>query len=701
VWRETLEDLRVGLSAGLRGSGRLAGEGIRAVPWRLGLAPLLTVLSVAITFAVPLMIWNAKHALEVFPDSDVDLAAAGRQPNILILAADGTKLGSRGSDLGEPITLDDLPPYLIDAFLSTEDRQFYQHPGFNPFALLRAMLANYREGRVVQGGSTITQQLVKNLFLSGEQTLSRKMDELQLALWLEARLTKREILELYLNRIYLGANTYGLSAASDAYFSKTPSELTLGEAALLAGLPKAPSALAPHTNLEGALARSREVIDNLRETRRIDEMTAMVAKADRPTLRPRGVRDTDGYFLDHIAAVLPTLIDEGRYDLVITTTLIPELQSAAEDAVQDELYTEEAARKGAEQAALIAYHRNGGIVAMVGGKSYPESQFNRATQARRQPGSAFKPFVYAAAIEAGFDQQTVLVDGPVQVDGWQPTNYRERFLGPLRLREALARSSNTATVQITEAVGRAEVINTARRSGLKSALQPHPSLALGAFEVPLDELTASYLPFANQGKISQPHAITSISTRSGEELYRWEPLEPQQVFSVKTADKMTDLLRFVTTSGTGRAARVQGVEVAGKTGTTNEWRDAWFVGYSAHITAGVWVGNDDYEPMNEVSGATYPARIWSAFMTVAHETEGFEPEPLPMDEVMFASDQDLWQLAGTYALLKQDLSRHAYGTAPQTDRSRKLPSLYGLIKRQTIVGRVATDDPPGEYTPKN
>ncbi|MEO1658911.1 MAG: PBP1A family penicillin-binding protein [Pseudomonadota bacterium] len=678
----------------------MAGEGFRAVPWKLGVAPLLTVVSAFATLAIPLMIWNAKHAIEVFPDSDVDLAAAGRQPNILILAADGSKLGSRGSDLGDPVTLDDLPPYLVDAFLSTEDRRFYQHPGFNPFALVRAMLANYREGRVVQGGSTITQQLVKNLFLSGEQTLSRKVDELHLALWLEARLTKQEILELYLNRIYLGANTYGLSAASDAYFSKTPAELTLGEAALLAGLPKAPSALAPHTNLEGALARSREVIDNLRETRKIDKMTAMVAKADRPTLRPRGVRDTDGYFLDHVAAVLPTLIDETNYDLVITTTLIPEIQTAAENAVQEALYTEEAARKGAEQAALVAYGSDGGIVAMVGGKSYPESQFNRATQARRQPGSAFKPFVYAAAIEAGFDQQTVLVDGPVQVDGWQPTNYRERFLGPLRLREALARSSNTATVQITEAVGRGEVINAARRAGLKSELQPHPSLALGAFEVPLDELTAAYLPFAHQGEIRKPHAVASISTRSGEVLYQWEPLEPQQVFSVKTADRMTDLLKFVTTGGTGRAARVSGLEVAGKTGTTNEWRDAWFVGYSAHLTTGVWVGNDDYEPMDEVSGATYPAKIWSAFMGAAHETPGFEPAPLPMDEVIYASDKDLWQLAGTYAVLKQDLARHAYGVGPQPERRRGLPNLYGLIKRQTVAGRLATDDPPGEYTPR-
>ncbi|MEM7739354.1 MAG: PBP1A family penicillin-binding protein [Pseudomonadota bacterium] len=689
----------MGLSAGMGAFVRLIGEGLRAVPWRLGLAPLLTLLSAGVTLLIPLLVWNANQALTVFPEKGVDLAAAGRQPNILILAADGTKLGSRGSDLGEPVTLNDLPDHLVDAFLSTEDRHFYRHPGFNPFALVRATLANWRAGRVVQGGSTITQQLVKNLFLSGEQTLARKLDELHLALWLEARLSKQEILELYLNRIYLGANTYGISAASDAYFSKTPQELDLGEAALLAGLPKAPSALAPHTNLEGALARSREVIDNLLETRRIDEMTAMVAKADAPALRPRGVRNTDGYFLDHIAAILPTLIDDKGYDLVITTTLVPEIQTAGENAIQEALYTEDAMRKGAEQAALIAYDSDGGIVAMIGGKSYPESQFNRATQARRQPGSAFKPFVYAAAIEAGFDPQTVLVDGPVQVDGWQPTNYRERFLGPLRLREALARSSNTATVQITEAVGRGEVINVARRAGLNSALEPHPSLALGAFEVPLDELTAAYLPFAHQGEIRDPHSIKTISTRSGDVLYEWEPATPSQVFSVKTADRMSDLLRFVTTNGTGSAARVPGLEVAGKTGTTNEWRDAWFVGYSAHLTVGVWVGNDDYEPMNKVSGATYPARVWSSFMRTAHEAAGFETKPLLMDERVPVADPDLWQLAGTYAVLKQDLGRHAYGAGPTRERRRSLPSLYGLIKRQTVVGRIATDDQNGEYQP--
>ncbi|MEM9810067.1 MAG: PBP1A family penicillin-binding protein [Pseudomonadota bacterium] len=692
---EVLKDLTVGVSAGALWAGRKAFKLAQYLPWTSLRQPALGLASAAMTLAIPLLALNAEAAKTVFPASDVDLASAGRQPNILILGADGIKLGSRGSDLGEPVTLDILPKYVVDAFLSTEDRQFYRHPGFDVAAVLRAILANWRAGGVVQGGSTITQQLVKNLFLSGEQSFSRKHDELHLALWLEARLTKDEILELYLNRIYLGANTYGLSAASSAYFSKNPSELTLSEAALLAGLPKAPSALAPHTNLEGALARSREVIDNLLETRRIDKLTAMVAAVAPPRISLRNARDSDGYFLDHVAAELPRVIDDLNQDVVVITTLSPPIQTAADRAVKDALENDQAIAKGAEHGALIAYDRDGGIVAMVGGRRYEDSQFNRATQARRQPGSAFKPFIYAAAIEAGFDQNTVLVDQPIQVNGWQPTNYKERFLGALRLREALARSSNTTTVQVTEAVGRELVIDTARRAGLKSALEPHPSLALGSFEVPLDELTAAYLPFAHHGQSKATFAIREVRARDGTVLYQRTAPEPLQLFSEQTAERMTDLLHGVTVSGTGSSARVPGHEVAGKTGTTNEWRDAWFVGYSAHLTAGVWVGNDAYDPMEKVSGATYPARIWSAFMAEAHNAAGLDPLPLAKGQEL-RRDPELTSLRGTYALLQSDLERHAYPGQPYSNRNRGIRSLYGLIRRETqpVVGRLATDEDP-------
>jgi len=636
---------------------------------------------------IPLLAINAEMAQKVFPESGMNLSAAGRMPNITILAEDLTKLGSRGSDLGEPVTLDDLPPYVVDAFLATEDRRFYQHPGFDPLSVMRAVLINWQAGGVRQGGSTVTQQLVKNLFLSGEQTLERKIEELHLALWLEARLTKDEILELYLNRIYLGANTYGLSAASEAYFSKKPGELTLNEAALLAGLPKAPSTLAPHVNMEGALARSREVVQNLVEARKIDRLTAKMAQISPPRLALRDGRDGHGYFLDQVAIELRQILPDVDEDVIVVTTLDPVLQGAAEAAVKTEIDNDAAQNKGAEQAALVAYDRRGALVAMVGGRSYRDSQFNRATQARRQPGSAFKPFVYLAALENGFDQNTVIIDGPLQVDGWEPGNYKKEYLGPHRLREGLARSSNTSTVQITETIGREVVIEAAQRMGLESTMRPHPSLTLGAFEVPLDELTSAYLPLAHAGFRPETFTILEVRTRSGELIYEHEFQAPPRIVSAKIAESMTDLLKSVTSSGTGRAARVPGHQIAGKTGTTNEWRDAWFVGYSAHITAGVWVGNDEATPMDDVSGATYPARIWRQFMTSAHNSK--EYPSMPLDGAYPVIDPELYELTASYAALLDDLTRKAYGARQYRSPQRTLSDgIRGILSRPNVLGRV-------------
>ncbi|MEM1409559.1 MAG: PBP1A family penicillin-binding protein [Pseudomonadota bacterium] len=645
--------------------------------------PIAIAASSMMTLAIPLMAINAHIAQSVFPDPSVDLSMAGRPPNILVLAADGSELGSRGSDLGEEVRLDDLPPYVIEAFLATEDRNFYRHPGFDPLALLRATLTNWAAGSVVQGGSTITQQLVKNLFLSGEQTLARKFEELQLAIWLEARLTKSEILELYLNRIYLGANTYGLSAASEAYFSRPATTISLSEAALLAGLPKAPSTLAPHINLDGAIERSHEVIWNLVETRKISRMTAQLAMADKPTLVLREWRRDYGYFLDHVAAELVSRVGRTDEDLIVTTTLEPLAQAAAERAVRDILSTDQARDRRADQAALIAYDQDGGIVAMVGGKSYTESQFNRSTQAKRQPGSAFKPFVYLAALEAGFDQDTVLVDVPLQVDGWAPQNYRGTHLGAHRLREGFARSSNTAAIQLSETIGKDRIIDAARQVGLRAVMEPYPTLPLGVFEVSLDDLTAAYMPFAHEGLAPQPHAISSVVTRDGELLYTSETEEVTQVISPRSAAKMTDLLRAVTNTGTGRSARVEGYDVAGKTGTTDDWRDAWFIGYSAHYTAGVWVGNDENEEMTKVSGATLPAQIWSQFMAETHASLGAEPRFL--DDIYSASDPSLSELSDIYTALRHDLRQQAYAHSEMEERSRD--GIAGLLRREWFGGR--------------
>ena len=691
---EIAADFQVGLAAfgkALWTAGKGLTLGLRS-RWVLG--PAVMAASTAMTVAIPLLAINAHFAPQFFPDGDIDLASAGRQPNIQILAADGTELGSRGSELGKPVELQTLPPYVVDSFLATEDRRFYQHPGFDLGAMIRAVIRNYQSGEVVQGGSTITQQLVKNLFLTGEQTYARKLEELQLALWLEGQLSKDEILELYLNRIYLGANTYGLDAASKRYFSKPPEELTLSEAAVLAGLPKAPSTLAPHTNYAGALERSHEVIDNLREDGRIDTEKARRAKMFPPELNLAAREEGDGYFLDHVAAELRRTLPDLNHDVVVKTTLHVPAQRSAISAVAAEIETTEAMGKGAEQAALIAYDLSGGIVAMVGGKSYTDSQFNRTTQAKRQPGSAFKPFIFLAAVEAGYDADMVLVDQPISVEGWQPSNYKDRFLGAIRMREALARSSNTTTVQLTEAVGRETIIETARRMGLVSDMAPHPSIALGVFEIPLTELTASYIPFAADGFAHEPYAITEVQSRRGGVLYARPPGMPQRVMSGRTAERMTDLLHAVTQTGTGRGAQIQGHEVAGKTGTTNGWRDAWFVGYSSHIVAGVWVGNDTNEEMDQVSGATYPTRIWRAFMQGAHD--GMALEPIPLNDPYEAIDPALRDLRAAYASLRISLKDHLYGEG-NWQQPYRYDSINDILTNSTEVGgRVAENE---EYEP--
>ena len=673
-----------------RGTRLLAGA-----TWR-GLArlpsphkPALIAGSAALTVMGVALVANARFAGQVLPRGEVDLFSAGRPVGLTILDRNGERLGTRGieydedgnrrASLGisyrEAVPLADLPPYVVEAFIATEDRRFWDHPGFDVRGLARALVANVEAGRVVEGGSTITQQLAKNLFLSPEQTIMRKLEEMQLALWLEARLSKEEILSLYMNRIYLGAGTYGIEAAADAYFSKDARDLTLAEAALIAGLPKAPSTLAPTTNLDGALARAGEVLGNLVETGTIDPVTAEIARLVPPDLAVRQRNVSYGYFLDRVTEAIYDRFGTLHEDLIVTTTLDARLQAAAQEAVTTAL--DEAARaRGAEQAALIAYDEAGGIVAMVGGRSYEESQFNRASQAARQPGSAFKPFVFLAALESGFDPGTVMVDRPVRVGDWQPRNYNGRYRGPIRLADAVAASANSVAVQTSEAIGRDRVVDAARRAGLAAPLEPLPSIALGAFEVSLEDLTAAYLPFAREGAEVSGHVLDRVETRGGRLLYEFKPIEGFQVLDPGLARETTHMLAQVMTTGTGRAGALPDRPSAGKTGTTNDFRDAWFVGYTPQVTAGVWVGNDANAPMDRVTGSSIPLGIWSAFMAAAHE--GVPAEPLPAREAAYRSPREL---AGLYAGLRSDLVRAAYlpGDGPG----------FGYRGPRAVVGRPA------------
>ncbi len=602
------------------------------------------------------------------PPEDVNLWQVNRPPSLTFMDQNGNLIGTRGSHYGDPVPVSELPDYLIDSIIATEDRRFMKHHGVDVWGLLRAAIVNFQVGSWQQGGSTITQQLARNMFLTNDKTMARKLQEMQLAIWLEARLSKDDILSLYLNRTYFGAGTYGVEAASNIYFSKSARDLTLSEATLLAGLPKAPSTLSPLANFEGAVNRSREVIDNLVEADKLSQALADEAKASPPTLDLQALDSGTGYFFDYAMQEAGRILGPFDYDIVITTTLDLTTQAAAEQAI-DRILNEEVQETGAEQAALVAYNNQGAIVAMVGGRSYEESQFNRATNAERQPGSAFKPFVYLAALEAGMTPRTLFMDEPISVGEWKPTNYEGRYRGPVRMTDAVARSINTVAIQITETVGRGRVIEAARRMGITHELREHPSLALGAMEVTLDEITSAYLAFGNKGKAVDGHGISSITKRTGEILYEWQPPLEVQLVDPDTAEKMNHLLFQVVNKGTGARASLGTRPAAGKTGTTNDWRDAWFIGYSSQITAGVWVGNDRNATMDKVTGGGAPAQIWREFMLAAHD----EMPVLPLVGAYPAqSRDDELRLVQFYRDLQNDFAgTTAYLSPPQPERKRR------------------------------
>lgn len=547
-------------------------------------------------------------------------------PGVTVLAADGSVLAQHGAYNSVMVGVAEMPPYLPQAILATEDRRFYQHFGMDIIGFARAMVANVRAGGVVQGGSTISQQLAKNLFLTPERTLLRKVRELMLALWLEARLSKDEILTLYMNRVYLGAGAYGVEAASQRYFGKSARDVTLPEAALIAGLLKAPSRYAPTNNLKLSQERAAQVLENMVAAGYLTQKQANAARHAPARLAHRSSREGVRYFTDWVQERLPGMIGDRDDDLIVLTTLEPNLQRAAEAAVKRSLDKYGKARNVA-QAALVSLGPDGAVRAMVGGRSYGDSQFNRAVQAQRQPGSAFKPFVYLAAMEDGMSPDDVVTDSPVSVDGWKPRNFKPGYKGDVTLRRALAESINTVAVKVSERVGRDNVIAAARRMGITSPIVSKPALALGASEVSLIELTSAYAPFANGGYAVVPHGILEVRTRSGKILFRRAGSSLGRVIGAGTLARMNEMLVETMKTGTGRGARLANRIAAGKTGTSQNYRDGWFVGYTADYVTGVWLGNDDDAPTRRVTGGQMPAAIWKDFMR--HAEAGRPPRPFP------------------------------------------------------------------------
>jgi penicillin-binding protein 1A len=540
-----------------------------------------------------------------------------RSPGMTFLDRNGQVIATRGAKYGFPVRLVGLPSYVPRAFLAAEDRRFYQHGPVDLHAIARAVEANFRAHRSVQGASTLTQQLARGLFLKREQSLKRKVQEAYLAWRLEQAMSKDEILELYLNRTYFGAGAYGLDAAARTYFGKPAAQLTLAEAATLAGLPNAPTRLALTNNMPGALARAHRILDIMRAEGWIDAAAEQTALSRPPVLAPAPAGEGDmSYVLDQAAEQAAQLTGGATPDLVVATTIAPELQAAGVDAVR-QVVTKEGAHRAVSQGALVSLAPDGAILAMVGGLDHGASSFNRVVQARRQPGSAFKPFVFGTAVEQGLTPEDVRQDAPISLGGWEPENYGHSYAGAVTLREALARSLNTVSVRLTLQFGPDAVAAFARRLGLSDIpLHPGPSIALGAYEVSPLELAGGYQVFQSGGGRTTPYLIREIRSTRGEVLYAHAASAPTPVLNPLYATRMVDMLKAVITSGTGVAANI-GRPAAGKTGTSQNWRDAWFVGFTPDILTAVWVGNDDGRPMAKVTGGELPALIWHRFMLVA------------------------------------------------------------------------------------
>ena len=538
-----------------------------------------------------------------------------RQPSITFLDKDGRIIASYGDVYGQSIQFSDLPDNLINAVIVTEDKSFFSHPGVDFKGVIRAAYTNIKKRRIVQGGSTITQQLAKNLFLTPERSFTRKLHELILSFWLEMRFSKEQILSIYLNRVYLGSGTYGVQAASEKYFNKKVEDLSLYESAVIASLLKAPSKYNPIANFELSKKRASLVLNNMAKNNMISIKEVNKAKFNNTkyskfTNAPKSTR----YFVDWLLPRVKSYIGEIEKDLIVRTTLDVKLQKIAEKS----LINVNSKFESAEQSSLVALDLNGGIIAMIGGTDYGDTQFNRVTQAKRQPGSAFKLFVYLAGLESGFSPNDTFIDSKIDIEGWSPKNYKNEYIGEVTLREAFSKSINTVAVKVSETIGREKVIDVAKSMGITSPILNSPSLALGTSEVTLLELTSAYNVLANNGNGVFSYGIRSIEDTDGEMLFSRKLQGVGKVLESSTVGQMTRMMEQTIESGTGKNAKLNR-PAAGKTGTSQSLRDAWFVGFTSNIVVGVWFGNDNDSPMKKITGGTAPAILWKEFMTAAHQ----------------------------------------------------------------------------------
>lgn len=573
----------------------------------------------AIAFAGLLVYFAAKMP----PTTDWEIP--DRPPNVKILDVNGNLIANRGTTGGESVSLHDMSPYIPQAVVAIEDRRFYSHFGVDPIGLARAVVTNITKGRAAQGGSTLTQQLAKNLFLSPDRTIERKVQEVMLALWLEHKYTKDQILEMYLNRVYLGSGAFGVDAASRRYFDKSARDVTLIEAATIAGLLKAPSRLSPARDPQAASDRAKLVLAAMRDQGMINDTDQAIAESEPPTRAASYWQGSENYAADRIVGSLKSLIGDVHDDITVQTTIDMNLQHTGEEIIRD-LISQNKDKMQVSQGALVSIDATGAVRAWIGGYDYAASQFDRASDARRQPASSFKPFVYLTALEQGRTPDSVRNDAPIRIGKWTPGNDSGKYMGEVTLATALSHSLNSVSAQLVMEVGPQAVIDTAHRLGIQSNLVNNASLALGTSEVSLVELTDAYVPFANGGYSAPPYMIEKVTTNDGTVLYQRDNNMGPRVIDDRNIGMMNAMLSRTVEDGTAKRAQF-GWPAAGKTGTGQNFRDAWFIGYTSNLTTGVWFGNDDGKPMKRVFGSTLPVTAWKSFMTAAHK--GVPIAPLP------------------------------------------------------------------------
>lgn len=549
-----------------------------------------------------------------------------RQPGIMLLASDGTVLSEQGAFFGDSARMVELPDYVSNAVIAIEDRRFRSHYGVDPIGLARAITRNFLAGHMVQGGSTLTQQLAKNLFLTPERTLTRKAQEAVLAIWLESKFTKDEILQLYLNRVYFGSGAYGIEQAARVFYNKPAAELTIIEAATLAGVLKAPNNYSPSKQPEDSAARAKLVITAMAAQSYITLDDAQSAITAPSSVIAGDYVPAKQYAVDWINDQLPLLVKDYDQSIVVETTIDPNIQNSAELSLRQRL-NESGKKLNVSEGAIVVMDGSGAVTAMVGGRSYKKSQYNRATQAKRQPGSAFKPFVYLTAFEHGYTPDSIVVDESLQIGGWSPENFKQKYQGPVTLEHAFAESINTIAAKLAFAVGPANVAATAERLGITSNLGHDASIALGTSEVTPLELTAAFVPFANGGTVVQPYVVRRIVTRDGKVLYERKGDGLGRVVADRELGNMNRIFRAVVREGTATKAQFGNFDIGGKTGTSQDYRDAWFVGFTPYMVAGIWMGNDDNSPTKNVTGGSLPTQVWRDVMEPAHA--GFAPAALP------------------------------------------------------------------------